>query len=324
MPPKTTYLAGPMRGYDNFNFPAFYEAEEFLRGLGYEVINPARNGNRNLNGHMMRDAVAVANVDFVTVLSGYSDSRGAVLEILMAQYVGTPVYLYDGLTKGKFIRLEAEPAKLVVTVIDDDEIVEPADNPIIDTSRAEFAADAALKRRQLERFKDHIAANFNTREVLGRPKEYGGVLNTGRLDFRLPPRQFPRVPFAEDWPVTPTPPPAEKTRFEELLGLMQELHDRKKSDYTAGNADILRNYRQSGNLAHISLTQSIFARLCEKVIRVSSILEKGGQTSVKDETVMDTCLDLAIISLLLRIAFEEQEEGHGIQGLKQGAGGAAA
>lgn len=300
MPPKTTYLAGPMRGYDNFNFPAFYEAEEFLRGLGYEVINPARNGNRNLNGHMMRDAVAVANVDFVTVLPGYSDSRGAVLEILMAQYVGTPVYLYDGLTKGKFIRLEAEPAKLVVTVIDDDEIVEPADNPIINTSRAERAAEAALNAAALKQ----------------------RVLHTGGLNFPLP--QFPRVPFAEDWPDTPTPPPAEKTRFEELLGLMQELHDRKKSDYTAGNADILRNYRQSGNLAHISLTQSIFARLCEKVIRVSSILEKGGQTSVKDETVMDTCLDLAIISLLLRIAFEEQEEGHGIQGLKQGAGGAAA
>ena len=295
MPPKTTYLAGPMRGYPDFNFAAFYEAEDFLKSQGYGVVNPARNGNRNLNGHMMSDAVAVANVDFVTVLPGYSDSRGAVLEILMAQYVGTPVYLYDGLTKGKFIRLEAEPAKLVVTVIDDDEIVEPADNPIINTSRAERAAEAALKQR---------------------------VLHTGGLNFPLP--QFPRVPFAEDWPVTPTPPPAEKTRFEELLGLMQELHDRKKSDYTAGNADILRNYRQSGNLAHISLTQSIFARLCEKVIRVSSILEKGGQTSVKDETVMDTCLDLAIISLLLRIAFEEQEASHGTEGLRQGAGGAAA
>lgn len=312
MPPKTTYIAGPMRGYPDFNFAAFYEAEDFLKSQGYEVINPARNGNRNLNGHMMRDAVAVANVDFVTVLPGYSDSRGAVLEILMAQYVGTPVYLYDGLTKGKFIRLEAEPAKLVVTVIDDDEIVEPAANPIIDTSRAEHAAEAALKRQQA-----HAAS-------IAAAPGYGGVLNSGRLDFRLPPRKFPSIPFAEDWPTTPTPPPAEKTRFEELLGLMQELHDRKKSDYTAGNADILRNYRQSGNLAHISLTQSIFARLCEKVIRVSSILEKGGQTSVKDETVMDTCLDLAIISLLLRIAFEEQEEGHGIQGLKQGAGGAAA
>jgi hypothetical protein len=35
------YLAGPMRGYKDFNFPAFMAAAAMLRELGHEVFNPA-------------------------------------------------------------------------------------------------------------------------------------------------------------------------------------------------------------------------------------------------------------------------------------------
>ena len=41
--PLRVYVAGPMTGRELCNFPAFFAAEEYLRGFGYEVLNPARN-----------------------------------------------------------------------------------------------------------------------------------------------------------------------------------------------------------------------------------------------------------------------------------------
>ena len=38
---KSYYIAGPMRGYPEFNFPAFYRAADYLRARGHFVFNPA-------------------------------------------------------------------------------------------------------------------------------------------------------------------------------------------------------------------------------------------------------------------------------------------
>lgn len=37
------YLAGPMTGYKDYNFPAFFENAEALTEGGWEVFNPAEN-----------------------------------------------------------------------------------------------------------------------------------------------------------------------------------------------------------------------------------------------------------------------------------------
>lgn len=38
------YIAGPMTGLPDFNFPAFNDMAAILRGLGYHVENPAEHG----------------------------------------------------------------------------------------------------------------------------------------------------------------------------------------------------------------------------------------------------------------------------------------
>lgn len=35
------YIAGPMRGYENYNYPAFDTAQKYLESRGAKVINPA-------------------------------------------------------------------------------------------------------------------------------------------------------------------------------------------------------------------------------------------------------------------------------------------
>lgn len=91
---KTCYIAGPMTGIDRYNFPAFYEAADRLRHLGYGVVNPAEFGH-DLEMHwedcMKRDIPLMLTCDFVVVLPGWHESKGARLEADIANALGMPV-----------------------------------------------------------------------------------------------------------------------------------------------------------------------------------------------------------------------------------------
>lgn len=106
----TLYVAGPMRGIADFNFPAFFEAEKALVAAGYEVINPARrdkdNGfdptgmtgdedlselNFSLREALGWDMAAIcSDADGIALLPGWEVSKGAKAEEALASALGLP------------------------------------------------------------------------------------------------------------------------------------------------------------------------------------------------------------------------------------------
>jgi len=91
------YIAGPMSGYEEFNFPAFNRVEELLRGTyGYKhVINPAKlHPTTDLPWveFLKRDLRELTTCDAVFLLEGWEKSRGATLEAFVAYVLGLRLY----------------------------------------------------------------------------------------------------------------------------------------------------------------------------------------------------------------------------------------
>lgn len=95
---KRVYLAGPMSGLPEFNFPAFRVEAARLRGLGLDVVNPAEiNGPAAVASGltwedcMRADIAQLVTCDSIAVLDNWQNSRGASLEVHIAQTLGMPV-----------------------------------------------------------------------------------------------------------------------------------------------------------------------------------------------------------------------------------------
>ena len=93
------YLAGPMTGYPDFNYPAFHDAATHLRAQGHAVINPAENhgGKQDLKriDYLRADLPQVLEVEAVVVLPGWEQSFGAKHEVLTAQIAEIPIWTYN-------------------------------------------------------------------------------------------------------------------------------------------------------------------------------------------------------------------------------------
>lgn len=112
------YLAGPMSGYKDFNFPAFFKAAAELRGLGHEVFSPAERDierdneqgrahtYKNETGDIMeaqaqgfdlRYAIAddleyiIRHADGIALLPGWEKSKGANAEYWTALFLDLEV-----------------------------------------------------------------------------------------------------------------------------------------------------------------------------------------------------------------------------------------
>ena len=110
------YIAGPMSGLPQYNYPAFDAAATALRQQGHEPVNPAEmdseetralalaspdgdgggwKGVESWGDFLARDVKLVADqVDGIVVLPGWEKSRGARLEAFVALTVQKPVYIW--------------------------------------------------------------------------------------------------------------------------------------------------------------------------------------------------------------------------------------
>ena len=107
------YLSGPMTGIDEFNFPAFREAARTLRQAGYRVASPHENIpmlGREWTYYIRRDLLLLLErCDTLVLLHGWEASRGARLELHVAQHLDYPIYLY---LEGRLAPYVAETAVL--------------------------------------------------------------------------------------------------------------------------------------------------------------------------------------------------------------------
>lgn len=101
---RTYYLAGPMSGYAEHNYPAFDRAQTELRGTGVAVESPhtipwptESAEGEELWKAMMREALRMLlSCQGIILLGGWTESKGAMLEYSVAAGLKMPVYFLDG------------------------------------------------------------------------------------------------------------------------------------------------------------------------------------------------------------------------------------
>lgn len=90
------YIAGPMTGRKDWNFPAFNKAQEELEIMGYEVENPASHGcglEHPWEFYLKMALTQMLTCDGIALLDGWSTSKGARLEVKTGMAVGIDAVL---------------------------------------------------------------------------------------------------------------------------------------------------------------------------------------------------------------------------------------
>jgi len=94
---KRIYIAGPMSGLPDLNFPAFHREAANYRSQGVDVVNPAEINAEDQTcwkSCMRADIRELVTCDSIAMLPGWEKSRGASLEHHIAKQLEmTVIYL---------------------------------------------------------------------------------------------------------------------------------------------------------------------------------------------------------------------------------------
>ena len=124
---KRIYIAGPMRGYNHYNFPAFDAAAERLARLGFEPVSPAdmdryrfgfnperlpddHDWNQLPEGWDIREVArrccdAVIGCDGMLLLRNWDFSSGAMAEQHIGFWLKLPMAYVDSFDSDILFRL---------------------------------------------------------------------------------------------------------------------------------------------------------------------------------------------------------------------------
>lgn len=101
---KRIYVAGPMSGLPECNYPAFDDASRSLSALGFDVVNPANIGRSHFGGRtdleddeleflLAEELSILVGCDSIYLLRGWERSKGARKELYHALGNGLNVVL---------------------------------------------------------------------------------------------------------------------------------------------------------------------------------------------------------------------------------------
>jgi hypothetical protein len=117
------YIGGPMRGYDNLNYPLFNRVAKLMRNMGLRIYNPAEHEGGLVFGTneqtfaycMHRDLHAVKDLcNGIALLPGWRDSLGANAEVFVAFVCGKRVaeIIVDDNDSVKLVDIDASSYRL--------------------------------------------------------------------------------------------------------------------------------------------------------------------------------------------------------------------
>ena len=96
------YISGPMTGIQDYNHPAFNEAEKKLAKCGYTVLNPATLPIGLKDEDYMPICLSMLDAaDVVALLPGHETSRGSTIEKLYAELMRKPIVTVEWMVEGE-------------------------------------------------------------------------------------------------------------------------------------------------------------------------------------------------------------------------------